>query len=168
MYHTTLFKVPHNPLQSTLPASSMYHTTLFKVPHHPLQSTTPPLQSTTPPLQSTTHLFKVPYTSSKYHTPSSKYHITLFKVPYTLFKVSHYPLQSTTHLFKVSHYPLQSTTTPSSNCIPWLALFQQINEFRNKFLWVLISAKHVVTTCNNTWHFKRCHICTYLNRIIIV
>ena len=37
---TTLFKVPHNPLQSTTPPSSKYHTTLFKVPHHLLQSTT--------------------------------------------------------------------------------------------------------------------------------
>ena len=38
-YHTTLFKVPHNPLQSTTPPSSKYHTPLFKVPHNPLQST---------------------------------------------------------------------------------------------------------------------------------
>ena len=33
-YHTTLFKVPHNPLQNIIPPSSKYHTTLFKVPHH--------------------------------------------------------------------------------------------------------------------------------------
>ena len=50
---TTLFKVPHHPLQSTTPPSSNRHTTLFKVAQHPHQSTTP---------------------------PSSKYHITLFKV----------------------------------------------------------------------------------------
>ena len=42
-YHTTLFKVPHHPLQSTTPPSSKYHTTLFKVPYHPLQSTIPPI-----------------------------------------------------------------------------------------------------------------------------
>ena len=54
-YHTTLFKVPHHPLQSTTSPSSKYHITIFKVPHHPLQSTT---------------------------SPSSKYHITLFNVPH--------------------------------------------------------------------------------------
>ena len=56
-YHTTLFKVPHHPLQSTTPPSrsSKYHTTLFKVPQHPLQRATP---------------------------PSSKYHTTIFKVPH--------------------------------------------------------------------------------------
>ena len=54
-YYITLFKVPHHPLQSTTPPSSMYHTTIFKVPHHPLQSTT---------------------------SPSSKYHTTIFKVSY--------------------------------------------------------------------------------------
>ena len=53
-YHTTIFKIPYNPLQSTTPPSSKYHTNLFKVPHNPLQSTTP---------------------------PSSKYHTTLFNVP---------------------------------------------------------------------------------------
>ena len=40
--HTTLFKVPHHPLQRTTPPSSKYHITLFKEPHHLLQSTTPP------------------------------------------------------------------------------------------------------------------------------
>ena len=46
-YHTTLFKVPHrhlqstlHPLQSTTTPSSKYYITLFKVPHNPLQSTT--------------------------------------------------------------------------------------------------------------------------------
>ena len=32
-YHTTIFKVPHRPLQSTTPPSSKYHTILFNVPH---------------------------------------------------------------------------------------------------------------------------------------
>ena len=51
--NTSLFKVPHYPLQSTTSPSSKYHTTLFKVSHYRLQSTT---------------------------LPSSKYHTTLFKV----------------------------------------------------------------------------------------
>ena len=60
-YHTTLFKVPYHPLQSTTPPSSKYHITLFKVPHHPLQSTTPPSS------KYHTTLFKVQHTSIKYH-----------------------------------------------------------------------------------------------------
>ena len=32
-------KVPYHPLQSTIPPSSKYYTTLFKVPHQPLQYT---------------------------------------------------------------------------------------------------------------------------------
>ena len=53
MYHITIFKIPHHPLQSTIPHSplqnitppySKYHTTIFKVPHHALRSTTSPLQ----------------------------------------------------------------------------------------------------------------------------
>ena len=60
--HTPFFKVPHHPLQSTIPPSSKYHTTLFKVPHHPLQSTIPP--------------------SSEYHSTFFKVHTTVFKVPY--------------------------------------------------------------------------------------
>ena len=55
-YHTTLFKVPHNPLQSTTPPSSKYHTTLLKIPQHPLRSRTQP--------------------SSKYNTPSTKYNLS--------------------------------------------------------------------------------------------
>ena len=54
-FHTTLFKVPYHPLQSTVPPSSKYRTTLFKVPHNLLQSTI---------------------------LPFSKYHTTFFKVPY--------------------------------------------------------------------------------------
>ena len=87
-YHTTLFKVPLHPLQSTASPSSKYHTTIFKVPHQPLQSTTPPF---------------------------SKYHITLFKVPHQPLQ-STTPTSSKYHttIFRVPHHPLQSTTPPSS------------------------------------------------------
>ena len=76
-YHTALFKVPYNPLQSTTQLSSKYHTTLFKVPYNPLQSTIQPSS------KYHTALFKVPYSPLQSTTqPSSKYHTTLFKVPY--------------------------------------------------------------------------------------
>ena len=35
-YHTTLFKVPHQHLQSTTPPSPKNHTTIYKVPHQHL------------------------------------------------------------------------------------------------------------------------------------
>ena len=74
MYHTTLFKVPRHPFQSTTQPSSKYHTTLFKVPRHPLQSTTPPFS------KYHTTLFKVPHNPLQSTTPpSSNYHTTLFK-----------------------------------------------------------------------------------------
>ena len=39
----SMIKVPHHPLQSTIPPSSKYHTALFKVPYNPLQYTPCPL-----------------------------------------------------------------------------------------------------------------------------
>ena len=88
VYHTTLFKVPQCPLQSTTLPPSKYLTIIFKVPHYPLQTTS---------------------------LPSSMYHITLFNVPYYPFQSTTPPSSKYRNtLFKVPHHPLQSITLPSS------------------------------------------------------
>ena len=73
---TTLFKVPHHPLQITISFCLKYHTAIFKVLHNPLQCITSPSLKYHNPLQIPT-------------PPFSKYHTTLFKLP-------HHPFQSTT------------------------------------------------------------------------